>query len=259
MFDVYICDNDEAFTRRCSEQILKQASEMKETEKQPVRLIVNLPDPDQILETCREMDNTGLFFLNIEPKSGAGGIDGIELAQRVRSLQPNCYISFLSTHTELAFAVIEAGVEPLGYIVKGDPNLERNKIKKCICLVVEKEKEIERYNRKMAVLKLDTSVNIKLSDIIHVEAMAGHKAMVRTVSGEEETRLRLKDIMLHLDSRFFEYSRSMIINLEYIDLGSEGNAIILKDKGELLISEDARKQIVEKIKDAELKSARDIK
>ncbi|AVK62321.1 DNA-binding response regulator [Lactobacillus sp. CBA3605] len=58
----------------------------------------------------------GLYFLDIEYPGQA--LNGLGLATKIRELDVNAKIVFVSTHSEMAFLTFERRIEPLDFIVK---------------------------------------------------------------------------------------------------------------------------------------------
>ena len=93
MLDVYICEDEkeqlDLFSGYVSNTILIEDLDM--------RLALSTQDYHELLELFPPSGNTAVFFLDIDLKSD---IDGLMLAQRIRQLQPRCFIVFITSHGE---------------------------------------------------------------------------------------------------------------------------------------------------------------
>lgn len=111
MIDVYICEDNlkqlKLITKFISDSIMIEALDMQ--------IICSTPDPHIILKELLTAENTGLFFLDIDLKSD---INGLELAQRIRKIQPRCFIIFITSHSEMSFLTFQYKLEALDFIIK---------------------------------------------------------------------------------------------------------------------------------------------
>ena len=111
MIDIYICEDNQKqlnlFKKYISNTILIEEMDMK--------IALATSDPHALLEKILTAENTGLFFLDIDLKSD---MDGLALAQRIRQIQPRCFIIFITSHSEMSFLTFQYKVEALDFIIK---------------------------------------------------------------------------------------------------------------------------------------------
>ncbi|MDQ7937128.1 response regulator transcription factor [Lactiplantibacillus sp. WILCCON 0030] len=134
-------------------------------------------------------DVEGLYFLDIEYPGQA--LNGLELASKIRELDVNAKIVFVSTHAEMAFLTFERRIEPLDFIVK---DLGQAAVK----AKVEKDIRIayERYNKQGVASKAMFSYskggqlfNLPLAEVLFIE------------TGTSRNKL-----LLHLVDRIVQYN-----------------------------------------------------
>ncbi|AYJ35235.1 Response regulator of the competence regulonComE [Lactiplantibacillus plantarum] len=139
------------------------------------------------VETNPNLD--GLYFLDIEYPGQ--DLNGLALATRIREVDVNARIVFVSTHSEMAFLTFERRIEPLDFIVK-DLGQETVKAK------VETDIRVayERYTKHGVTSKAMFSYskggqlfNVPLNQVLFIETGAVRNKLV-----------------LHLTDRIVQYN-----------------------------------------------------
>ena len=94
MLDIYICEDNrkqlDLFTGYINDTILIESLDM--------HVVLGTSDPNEVLKKIEGSQNMGIFFLDIDLKST---INGLTLAQKIRKIQPRCYIIFITSHSEM--------------------------------------------------------------------------------------------------------------------------------------------------------------
>lgn len=75
--------------------------------------------PYELLDLLPDQPENAVYFLDIHLHSD---MDGIELASAIRQKDPRAFIIFTTTHSEMAMTTFRYQVEPLGFLIKDDPN-----------------------------------------------------------------------------------------------------------------------------------------
>ena len=131
MIDIFICEDNKKqlnlFQKYISNLILMEGFDMQ--------IVQATADPHVILKEIRTAENTGLFFLDIDLKSD---MDGLALAQRIRQIQPRCFIVFITSHSEMSFLTFQYKAEALDFIVKDSTEHIKAKIHECLLDVSSK-------------------------------------------------------------------------------------------------------------------------
>ena len=94
-----------------------------------MQIVLSTSDPHMILKELLTSKNTGLFFLDIDLKSN---MNGLALAQRIRQIQPRCFIVFITSHSEMSFLTFQYKVEALDFIIKDTTEHIKTKIRECL-------------------------------------------------------------------------------------------------------------------------------
>ena len=174
MIDIFICEDNpkqlNLFKKYISNFILMEGFDMQ--------IVQATSDPHQLLKEILTAENTGLFFLDIDLKSD---MNGLTLAQRIRQIQPRCFIVFITSHSEMSFLTFQYKAEALDFIVKDTTEHIKSKIHECLVDVNSKY----------------TSVNNEITRVIEFTG-------------------QLKDIEKQLDYRFYRCHTSYIINIDNI-------------------------------------------
>lgn len=119
----------------------------------------------------------GLYFLDIEYPGQT--LNGLELATKIRELDVNAKIVFVSTHSEMAFLTFERRIEPLDFVVKDlGPDMVKAKVEKDIRVAYE------RYTKQGAISKVMFSYskggqlfNLPLDQVLFIETGASRNKL----------------------------------------------------------------------------------
>lgn len=212
MVNIYICEDNpkqlHLFTRYINDAIMIERLDMK--------VITSSPNPHEILKCASLSENIGLFFLDIDLKSN---INGLSLAQRLRKIQPRCFIIFITSHSEMSFLTFQYKVEALDFIIKDTAESIKSKIHECLLNVEEKYTSIRNnINKTYIINQNDKRISIDYDEIIFFETSSNiHKIILHAKKRVIEFTGQLKDLEQKLDYRFYRCHRSYIINKDNID------------------------------------------
>lgn len=209
LIKVAICEDEKVF-RDTLEIILKYYLK----EKNKSYILDCYERGEQLLESNHNQYN--ILFLDVEIKNG---IDGIELAKRLRIENNTGEIIFLTSHQEEAYKAFE--VNAFRYLLKP---LQEDMLYKTMDLAIEK---IEEIKKNYIILESGTSIiKLQLKDIIYIETYE-RKLKVHTLEKEYVIDYRLRDIEDKLrDKWFFRVHKSFLINLEHIKEHNDTNIIM---------------------------------
>ena len=160
MIDVYICEDNQKqlnlLKKYISNSIMIEGLDMK--------IALATSDPHDLLKEILTAENIGLFFLDIDLKSD---VNGLTLAQRIRQVQPRCFIIFITSHSEMSFLTFQYKVEALDIIIKDTPQHINSKIHECLLDVENKYTSLSNaINRTFIINQNDRCITIDYSDII---------------------------------------------------------------------------------------------
>lgn len=125
MLKVYICEDN----TKQREYLTSCISEIIKVEDFAFEVAVSTDDPKVILDAIKEENQEGIYFLDIDLNTD---INGIELADEIRKIQPRCYIIFVTTHSEMSYMTFSYKVEAMDFIIKDNVREIKNRVHQCL-------------------------------------------------------------------------------------------------------------------------------
>ena len=211
MIDIYICEDNQKQLNLFKKYILNTIL----IEEMDMKIALATSDPHALLDKILTAENTGLVFLDIDLKSD---MDGLELAQRIRQIQPRCFIIFITSHSEMSFLTFQYKVEALDFIIKDTQEHIKSKIHECLLDVEHKYTSLNnKINRAFVIRQNDRCITIDYNDIICFETSGNiHKVLLHAKKRVIEFSGQLKEVEKQLDYRFYRCHRSYIVNRDNI-------------------------------------------
>lgn len=144
-----------------------------------------------------------VLLLDIEMKK----MDGVSLAREIRKTNKNVQIIFITGYSE--YIAEGYDVEALNYLMKPFKTEKLYEVlNKAVTKIIQNEKHL-------LLNTFDEIIRISLHDIIYIDVDRNYTTIH---SNKNYTiKMTLADIEKELDERFFRISRSIIINLKYIN------------------------------------------
>lgn len=228
MIDVYICEDNSIQLAL----IQKYVQNTILIEQMDMKLCLATGDPHTVLEKVQQAENIGLFFLDIELHSD---MDGLILAQKIRKLQPRCFIIFITSHSEMSYMTFQYKVEALDFILKDQPETIQTKIHECMLNVMEKYRSSYNKLNKTFIYSLgDYTISVELDKILYFDTSPNiHRIILHTEAKKIEFTSQLKDVAKQPDYRFYRSHRSCIVNRDQIARVDFQNNIILMKNGDI--------------------------
>ena len=150
------------------------------------------------------------------------GINGIELAQRLRAEDPKLLIVFLTTSSEYAFDAFP--VHPFDYLIKP------YELKKLHSVLQEMLRVLSVSERTITIRIARDSYDVPIRRIVSVVS-EGHTVTLRVLNHEPlRSIMTFADIMEQLgdDPRFLSCNRGVLVNMDHVR-SLEGNNICMTD------------------------------
>lgn len=194
---ILLCDDEKAQL-----ELLKKAVESYFDEKQiPYRIDTYL-NAEQLLMDWDKDEIADLALLDIQ----MGEMDGVELAKRLRCINPAMSILFITAMTDYIYESFQ--LNAINYLLKPFDN---NKLYACL------DQAVELMNRDNSLLiQCDKElIKIELDDLIRIESN-GHYLRLITQNQTYSIKKSMKEMSDELPSSFYRLSRSDLISLKAI-------------------------------------------
>lgn len=137
------------------------------------------------------------------------GMNGIELARRLRSLDERLLIIFLSTSSEFAFDAFP--VHPFDYLIKPYPFARLEHV------VKEAVRVLNLGERKIQIRIARSVLNVPLGNIVSAVSQ-GHRVVVAIAGAEPiQSIMTFSEVeeLLSSEERFLPVNRGVLVNMDY--------------------------------------------
>lgn len=205
------------------------------------RLDINLKmvtsNPSKLIKGIDSYTKLSIYIIGMEL---VDKIYGIQLAEKVRKIDPRGFIVFMIDNSEKAVQIFKYHIEVLDCICKDDVDKMQTRIKESL-LNAEMKYKLAKLNdsNRIIIKNRNTIKYVLISEIVFVEAI--NKKKIRVVTQEEEIERygTLNQILITLDERFFKWNQ-YIINKDYVTHAeTKSEAIYLCNNTYCLISNDS--------------------
>ena len=211
MIQIYICEDNqkqlELLTKYVHNTLLLHTLNQQ--------LACTVTDPHALLTEVKSSKETGLYFLDIDLNCD---MNGLELAQKIRTYDPRGYIVFITTHSEMATVTFSYKVETMDFILKDEPDSICDRIYHCMTAVAEREKILQSQKNNLVTLKVGQFIiPLNQSDIVFIQSdTTPHRLIIHTSHGIQRITASFKELESLLDSRFFRCHHSILLNLDHV-------------------------------------------
>jgi DNA-binding LytR/AlgR family response regulator len=159
---------------------------------------------EELLFKCGDSIPFDLVILDIQ----MGGMNGLELAKKIRKMDQQIPIIFLTGVADYVFEGYEVGA--LRYLLK--PLKEEQ----LIPLLEEVRKEQNKQRQSIIITFNREQVKLYLDEIYYMESM-GHYLVIHTQNEAYEIKKSLTEMLKELDdSTFVLTHRSYLVNIEHV-------------------------------------------
>jgi two-component system response regulator AgrA len=195
-------------------------------------LILSTGNPHDVINHINNSTDSFIYFLDVDLNSD---LNGFQLAQLIRTHDPNGYIIFLTGHAELTLFTFQYKVQALDYIVKGDLNILKVKIADCFNAINNTLNATKmKINNKISIDVGNNIIFLEFKDILFFEtAGKEHKISVHTLSGQTEFYGTLKNIETTISTDFYKVHRSYLVNTKKIKSIDKSRMVIEMINGEM--------------------------
>ena len=190
-----------------------------------MQLILDTPNPYELLETVKTSQNTGIYFLDIDLKCD---MNGMKLAQQIRLYDPRCFIIFVTSHSELSYMTFQYRVEAMDFVLKDNPAEAKVKIRECLLNALERYTLQTNKTHKVYTIEIgDRRISVDYNDILFFETSSNiHKVILHAKDRQIEFSSTIKELEKILDDTFVRCHRSFLVNKSNIQEIDTKNRII---------------------------------
>lgn len=181
-----------------------------------------------------------VIFLDIDMPQ----MTGFELAKQLQEISENCYIVFITSHSELVYDSFY--FQPLNFITKGDEQWLLNKLTTVMHQLFQKMK-----SDKILILEDKNSGRIStyLKDVLYIESnkhyVIYHIENKRSVQIRESIN-RLEDELSDFD--FVRIHKKYLVNLRHVyNIDKINDSVIFKQNLQLPMSRNYKSAVDEKL------------
>ncbi|ADL50887.1 LytR/AlgR family response regulator transcription factor [Clostridium cellulovorans] len=198
-------------------------------EKLDAKIIVSTSKINEVTACIKEIEGNFIAFLDIDLKQN---INGIKLGQYIREKWPNCFLVFITSHSEMSYLTFEYKLEALDFIIKDNVAQMRGRIEAVLMKAVERS--VAKNHKQILSVETDEAmINIPFEEIVFFEtATASHKIRIHAKDRQIEFYGTLSAVLEKLDSNFLRCHKSFVVNKSHIKEIDKINRRIFLDNGE---------------------------
>ncbi|MHC1685333.1 MAG: LytR/AlgR family response regulator transcription factor [Clostridiaceae bacterium] len=233
MIKVFVCEDEDVQRKR----LTKIIEDIILIENYDMEVSLSSTRPQDIIDYVRGNLVIGLYFFDIDLNSH---IDGIQLAAEVRKYDPNGFIVFISSHSDMSSSMFKYKVEAMDYIEKRIFDDFPNKIRQCI---VEANKRYTtrtpiNIQTKYVFKTEDRLINIELEKILFFKTSAiKNRIELYGLNCLYDLNGSLKDIEDEFQDSFYRCHKSYLVNKDNIkEINLKKKVIYMVDGQECPIS-----------------------
>ncbi|MFA9464826.1 MAG: LytR/AlgR family response regulator transcription factor [Velocimicrobium sp.] len=249
MLSIYLCDDQKEQLQRLSKVIQNIIT----FEGLDMELAFASENPSELLRKIEHASKPSLYFLDIDLKTNMNGFD---LAVEIRKVDPRGFIVFITTHDEMAPLSFRYKVEAMDYIVKEKVEEIPERLKECMLYALKQYTLPSNSVHKAIAMQVeDRIVMLTQSDIILIEpSLQAHKVTIYTMNSAIDITSTIKAIKAQLDDRFFQCSKSCVINRNRIAQIEKKKRILHMENGkECTISVRQMKELEKQLMESDIK------
>lgn len=208
MIKIAIVEDEEVYIKILKEYIARYC------EERDIRLsVVVFPDGAEIADDYP--GDIDIILMDIKMKY----MDGMTAAEKIRELDKNVVIMFITNMTDYAIRGYE--IDALDYVLKPVEYFSfSQKLNKAISRVSN------RHEHFIGIPVENGTMKLRVEDIFFVESM-GHTIIYHTKDGELSSRGTMKTLEQKLGGfGFFRNGKSYLVNLRHVDGVKDGQCLI---------------------------------
>lgn len=213
MLYIYICEDEEVQLNYIRDMITEYIADRGID----ARIAAARQNPEEIMAELYDYCQPAVFFIDVQ--LDGYDMDGFDLARRLKWLDSEYAVVFLTSSDHLAYKVFEYNLEVLDYVVK-EPEYFQQKgihegLRKRLDRIFEKLNSLCDKKNKMSIAFAcgGKVTDVIIEDIIYVQSVAGkHQAEVYLDNRVITVRQSMKYIYEQLSEDFIYANKSCIVN-----------------------------------------------
>lgn len=208
--NIFVCDDESVYLNEIV-KVIRRYILFKDVR---VTLKYSTTKPDELLTSYEQDSETdSLFFLDVELKTT---IDGMGLAEKIKNINSNAKIVFITTHGELSSLVFKYQLEALDYIEKDQSSVVEERIKACIDKASERFLQ-QRSIEESIILKIENKIEkIPLNQVMFFESSAKSHCLEAHFNNRQfEFYGKLADLM-ELSPALMKSHKSYVVNIKNV-------------------------------------------
>lgn len=239
MIRIFICEDDTAQANRIK-KIIQDILLMNDFD---ACFYCQASDPEELLCQLPGSNYVGLYFLDVDLHSQ---MNGIQLAEKIRSHDPRGYIVFITAYGNAAPLTFRYKVEAMDFIVKNGSYHLEDRIYSCIVNALDNHKRFLTNSNQLLKLKVEnTVITIDQNDILFITpGRVAHSILIHTFHGTKQTPGSLAEISQYLNHWFCYCNRSEIVNLKNA-VSYKSNLLTLKNDIRCKVSHRRAREVKE--------------
>ena len=229
MISVYLCDDEAVWIDRLSKTVIDY--QIKSDWEIQIKHKAFSPY-DLLQHLALHTPSHGIYFLDINFKCA---MNGLHLAQKIRNLDTNADIIFVTAHEEMVFETFRLKLAALDYIIKDSSNFAEQ-IHLCLSHIENRYTSVQAGIASITIHVEGSYTNILQNEIYFIETIPGtHKVRMHLASAFYDLSDSLSRLQRELGESFVYCSKSCLINCAHIREKNIKQKILLLDNGEFCI------------------------
>lgn len=242
MVPIYICEDQ----RHYQELIAAEITNYCMIRAYDMAIYSIATTPQETLGTLNQTRRLGIYFLDVDLKNQE--MDGFQLGEAIRKLDPRGFIIYITTHGELSFETFKYRIEAMDYILKDEVRELPIRIRQCLDSVVERLSAEQIETDAYFSVKIFNEVHhVPIADILYFETSSKtHRVFLHAKTKQLEFYGKLSEIEDRLGEAFIRSHRSYLVNQVYIrGVDFSRGHLTMANQGRCLMSRKMRKKFEE--------------